>query len=72
MAVPAWQPGLTIKEKYQIERVQRTALHITLGDSYSHCEYALNLLDLDTLEEIRIAVCENFAEKTLKHPKFSN
>ena len=33
-----WHPGITQKESGQIERVQKCALHIILGDDYqNHC-----------------------------------
>ena len=32
MAAPVWQAGLTQQDVKQIERVQRTALHIIMGD----------------------------------------
>ena len=34
LAVPVWQPALTQQEIKQIERVQRCALYIILGEDY--------------------------------------
>ena len=41
LAVPVWNPGLTIEEIKQIERVQKTAFYIILGDKYLNYELAL-------------------------------
>ena len=34
LAVVVWTPGLTKEESYQLERVQKCALHVILGDNY--------------------------------------
>ena len=72
LAVPAWQPGLTNQESNQIERVQRTAFYIILGQSYECYENALNRLDKERLSVRRIKLCEKFAKKAQKNPKFTN
>ena len=71
MTVPVWQPSLTQHESVQIERVQRCALYIILGTAKSY-EQALETLEYETLYERRIKLCENFAKKALKHPKYKN
>ena len=72
MAVPVWQAGLTQLEIKQIERVQRTALHIILGENYLHYENALEVLKCKKLSDRRYSLCENFVRKTIKHPRFNN
>ena len=67
LAVPVWNPGLTIEEIKQIERVQKTAFHIILGGKYLNYELALEALGCLTLN-----ICLKFAKKALKHEKFSN
>ena len=71
MAVPAWSPGLTISNCYQIERVQKTALAIILGENYYSYSSALRKLDLETLSDRRRALCLNFAKKAYKSEKFN-
>ena len=71
VAIPVWQPGITDGEKYQIERVQRTALYIILGKNYINYDNALNLLYLESLDTRRKTIRRNFAVKALKHEKFS-
>ena len=72
MAVPVWQPALTKQESVQIERVQRCAFYIMLGPGYESYEQALELLEYETLYERRRKLCEKFAKKALKHPKYKN
>ena len=47
IAVPVWLPGLTIGEKLDIERVQKSICHIILGSQYIDYKEALGL---ETLE----------------------
>ena len=52
-AVAAWNGALTSKEKLDIERVQKTALHIMVGEMYSGYGDALISVSLDTLDARR-------------------
>ena len=72
LAVPAWQSGLTLAEKSDIERVQKTACHIILGDMYCSYNNALEVLNLETLESRRNKLCLKFALKSEKHEKFQS
>ena len=69
LAVPVWQPGLTIWEEKQIERVQKTTFYVILGDYYQSYESSLKLLGAEPLAKRRESICLNFAKKALKHPK---
>ena len=70
MAVPAWNPGLTKQEIKQIERVQKAAMYIILGDEYESYSNALETLNCEPLETRRENLCIKFAEKSLKHEKY--
>ena len=70
MAVPAWSAGLTISCSNQIERVQKTALAIILGENYVSYENALKTLKLDKLSDRREKLCITFAVKSYKSDKF--
>ena len=70
--VPIWQGRITLEEKSDIERVQRCATHIILGDQYHSYLDALKALNLETLEVRRTRLCLNFALKAESHPKFKN
>ena len=70
LAVPAWQGSLSQAEKIDLERVQKTACHIILGDLYQSYSNALEVLVLDTLEFRRNKLCLKFALRAEKHEKF--
>ena len=72
LAVPVWQPALTQNEVKQIERVQRCALYIILGEQYLNYEHARNLLNCEDLNERRLKLCENFVKKAAKSHKFKS
>ena len=64
--------GLTVSDTMDIERVQRAALCIILGDNYRGYSSALKTLRLESLAVRREALCLNFGKKAVKHPKHSN
>jgi hypothetical protein len=72
LAVPVWHSGLTKQQSNDIERVQKLAFRIILGDNYANYETAYDILYADTLETRRIKLCSKFAAKHLKseHPMF--
>ena len=66
--VPVWNGGLTKEEIMDIERVQKSFLHICLGKYVSY-EAAMTEAKLEPLELRRTKLCTSFAVKTVKHPK---
>ena len=70
-AVTVWQPSLTNEDSIKIERVQKSALSIILGQKYKSYESALKELNLEPLYTRRIILCRKFAIKAQKHEKFS-
>ena len=70
LAVPVWEPNLTVAESMQIERVQKAAFSIILGDEYFSYNQALSTLAVDTLSSRRQKLSLNFAKKSYKHPKY--
>ena len=46
LAAPAWHSNLTKSQSTSIERVQKTALRVILGDLYTNYEYACSLLSV--------------------------
>ena len=72
LAVPAWHPGLTQEDSLDIERVQKAALHIILGERYTSYSSALKTTKLDCLSSRRDSLCEKFAKKAVKHKKHTN
>ena len=67
-AVPVWHPSLTGEDRLKIERVQKSALCIILGEGYKSYRAALKLLKVETLFQRRNKLCEKFAKKSFKHP----
>ena len=72
LAVPVWEPGLTQLESKQIERVQKAAFYIILGEKYTSYSNAVAVLDCDLLSDRRLKLCLTFARKCFKHPKYQN
>ena len=72
LAVPVWQPMITKQERRQIERIQRCAFHIILGQEYESYNNALEILQSESLEERREKICKNFANKSVRHLKYKS
>ena len=70
--VPVWNSGLTQEEVSDLERVQKSFLHVALGSDYVDYKSALVKANLDTLVNRRIKLCQKFALKASRHPKHSN
>ena len=64
-----WHSSLTEENKSDLERVQKSAVKIILGDSFTGYKKALNILNLQSLDERREELCLKFARKCTKHPK---
>ena len=63
-AVPVWHSGLSLKLARDIERVQRIAINIILGDHSLPYVQSCTKLGLQPLYIRRNQLCENFAVKT--------
>ena len=66
---PVWNSSLTKQDVADVERVQKSFLHIVLDSDYTSYDIALQLANLESLEARRIKLCLNFAIKAQKHPK---
>ena len=66
LAVPVWHSGLTKMQEAQIERIQKTALFLILGERYLSYAEACSLCELDTLKERREKLCLKFAKKDVQ------
>ena len=65
-----WHSSLSKENRDDLERVQKTAFRIILGERFKTYKKALQLLDLQTLDERREQLCLTFAKRASKHPKF--
>ena len=69
LAVPARHSGLTVKQAEDIERVQKVALKIIIGEQKERkasYDMAMVILDIEPLHYRREKLCLSFAKKTLK------
>ena len=71
-AVPVWNGNITKNEVTDIERVQKVALHIILGNRYENYRNALEMTDLETLETRRTKLCLKFAKNQRKMANIVN
>ena len=69
-AVPVWHPGLTEQQHMALERIQKRACKIMLGNNYISYEDALISCNLHGLRNRRDNICLQFANKLLESPKF--
>ena len=64
-----WHSSLNKKDSKDLERVQKSALKVILGDRYRGYEDALRIIKLDSLEERRLKICLKFAQQCLRNEK---
>ena len=64
-----WHSSLTDMNKNDLERIQKSAFKIILGDKYRSYRKSLQELELDTLEQRRENLCLNFALKAIENEK---
>ena len=64
-----WHSGLTIKNRKDLERIQKAAVKVILGKKYTSYKSALKELNLDTLNDRRKKLCLKFAKKSLQNEK---
>ena len=64
-----WHSSLTEQQKNNLERVQRSALKIILGSRYQSYRKALDILNLEPLEQRRKYLCLKFAQRCTKNEK---
>ena len=64
-----WHSTLTVTQNKDIENIQKLCLKIILGEDYSGYQNALELTELDRLNDRRQERCLKFGLKSLLHPK---
>jgi hypothetical protein len=67
LAVPAWHGAISQGVRNEIERVQKAAHHIVLGECYLLYKSALR--STGKLKSRRDKLCVKFARKAEKHQK---
>ena len=71
-AAVVWHAGLTQINTADIERIQKTACAIILGENYLNYENGLNHLKLERLDKRRETLSKKFADKAYKSEKYSS
>ena len=69
--MPVWHSSITGEERVDIERVQKSALHIILGHKYASYTSALKEIQLQTLFERRRRLCLKFGKQSANSSKFN-
>ena len=64
-----WGSSLTTGEENDLERIQKVALRIILGQNYSNYSNALYLTDLETLKARRVMLSKRFAVNCTKNER---
>ena len=67
-----WHSSLSVRNKTDLERIQKAAVRVIIGNEYSTYRNGLKSLKLDTLEKRREILCLRFAKNCLKHEKMKN
>ena len=67
-----WHSSLSLENKNDLERVQKSVLKIILGEKYKGYKRALNDLCIETLDERRESLCLKFAKRCTINEKASN
>ena len=61
-----WHSSLNLGEVIELERVQKVALRLILGDDYVNYQHARTLTQMKTLSERRTQLCLKFARRAVK------
>ena len=64
-----WHSSLTKRNRKDLERIQKVAVRIIMGKSFTNYKEGLKELKLDTLEKRRTILSLRFAKKCLKNEK---
>ena len=67
-----WHNSLTKENEYDLERIQKTAFKLILGNTYYLYENAQTVLCLPTLKDIREELFTKFTLKCLKLPQMNS
>ena len=70
-AVPVWHSSLTDIDRLRIERIQKSALRIILGERYQSYTHAMKTLSIEPLFNRRQKICKTFTRKCFKNSKFN-
>ena len=69
-AARVWNGAITNGEKQDIDRTQKGALHIIVGEQYGDYRNALKMTHLESLEARRTKLCVKLAKKAELNEKY--
>jgi hypothetical protein len=72
MGVAVWEPRLTQEQSKQLERVQKCAFYVIMGNDHSNYDDDVKELCSEKLSDRRYNLCLKFSKKSEKHEKFKN
>ena len=64
-----WHSSLTVRNRKDLERIQKAAVRVMMGKDFLTYKHGLKLLKLNTLEKRREILCLRFAKNCLKNDK---
>ena len=64
-----WHSSITQEEITNLDRVQKCAVRVIMGEEYEGYEESLSLLNLEDLTVRRESLCLDFAKQCLLNPK---
>ena len=64
-----WHSSLTIENSDDLERIQKSAVRIIMGENYISYNQSLIKLDIESLKDRRESLCLNFAQKCTKNTR---
>ena len=70
-AAPVWQSSITVDQSKQLERIQKRVRRIILGSRYESYTETLSRPELQTLEDRRLYLCHQFAQKRFESEQYN-
>ncbi len=67
-----WHSSLTVSNRNDLERIQKSAMKVIFKNDYLGYEKSLKSLKMEKLHDRRERLSLNFSKKCLKHEKFSD
>ena len=66
-----WHSSLTVTERQDLERIQKAAVKVIMGNDYDNYTQALSNLKMKSLNKRREDMALKFAKKSLENEHFS-
>ena len=66
-----WHSSLTQTDRQDLERIQKAAVKVILRSDYTNYEQALNVLNIESLNQRRETMALKFAKRSLNNENFS-